>query len=727
MFRKVLIANRGEIACRVIRTCRRLGIGTVAVYSDADASALHVTLADEAVHLGPAPARESYLRGDAVLEAARRTGAGAIHPGYGFLSENAAFADACETAGVVFIGPPASAIAAMGSKAAAKQIMEKAGVPLIPGYHGDDQNPATLRGAADAMGYPVLLKATAGGGGKGMRVVESDDGFDDALAAAKREAAASFGDERMLVEKYLGQPRHVEVQVFCDGHGGAVYLAERDCSVQRRHQKVLEEAPAPGVDAALRARMGAAAVEAARAIDYRGAGTVEFLLDADGQFYFMEMNTRLQVEHPVTELITGQDLVEWQLRVAAGQPLPLAQDEIVLRGHAIEARVYAEDAEQDFLPATGRLTYHAPPPENRHVRVDSGVRSGDEISMHYDPMIAKLVVWDENRDRALDRLAGALRAYRIAGTVTNLGFLYNLATTSAFREARLDTGFIERHRAEIFREAPGVMARDSAACAAALACLQAEATVAPAGDPHSPWAAVGGWRMNAGHRQQLTLHCHGRDHDIAVEHRGAGEYRVTVPGPREDASATGAGDPLQVAAAPAPAAPAPAAPPGTVAAQTVAVAAASSPRQASELRHTLPTRGYAPHGAPPGASLALDLTLDGHHQRVLLVESSPGWTLFFPDRACPFHAIAPATGEGGGAGALAGLTAPMNGRVIALLAEPGAAVSAGTPLMILEAMKMEHTVKAPVDGTVDAFRFAAGDLVDGGAALVAFTPTEDAA
>ncbi|MHA7817776.1 MAG: acetyl/propionyl/methylcrotonyl-CoA carboxylase subunit alpha [Pseudohaliea sp.] len=696
MFRKVLIANRGEIACRVIRTCRRLGIATVAVYSDADASALHVELADEAVHLGPAPARESYLRGEAVLEAAARTGAEAIHPGYGFLSENADFARACEAAGVVFIGPPASAIAAMGSKSAAKQIMEAAGVPLIPGYHGDDQGAETLRAAADAMGYPVLLKATAGGGGKGMRVVEKAEAFEDALAAARREAAASFGDERMLVEKYLGRPRHVEVQVFCDSHGGAVYLAERDCSVQRRHQKVLEEAPAPGVDAALRARMGEAAVDAAKAIDYRGAGTVEFLLDEDGQFYFMEMNTRLQVEHPVTELITGQDLVEWQLRVAAGQPLPLSQDEIVIRGHAIEARVYAEDAEQDFLPATGRLTYHAPPPEDRHVRVDSGVRGGDEISMHYDPMIAKLVVWDENRDRALDRLAGALRAYRTAGTVTNLGFLFNLATTRAFRDAQLDTGFIERHREAIFREAGDTVAQDVAACAAALACLQAAAIAAPAGDPHSPWAAAGGWRMNAPHRQPMTLHCHGADHEVTVEHLGAGGYRVGTAGRgRHDGA------------------------PSSENGATLAVGAA--PVTAARGDGGLPPR------TADGGTLELDLTLDGHRQRALLVEASPGWTLFFPDRACPFHAIAADTGEGGGTGALAGLTAPMNGRVIALLADPGATVAAGTPLMILEAMKMEHTVKAPVDGTVDGFRFAAGDLVDGGAALVDFTPAENAA
>jgi 3-methylcrotonyl-CoA carboxylase alpha subunit len=672
MFSKVLIANRGEIACRVIRSCRRLGIATVAVYSDADAQAMHVELADEAVHLGPAPARDSYLRAEAVLAAARRTGAEAIHPGYGFLSENADFARACEAAGVVFIGPPADAIAAMGSKAAAKQIMEKAGVPLIPGYHGDDQDPATLRSAAGAMGYPVLLKATAGGGGKGMRVVADGADFDAALAAAKREAAASFGDQRMLVEKYLARPRHVELQVFCDGHGGAVYLAERDCSVQRRHQKVLEEAPAPGVDDALRARMGAAAVDAARAIDYRGAGTVEFLLDGDGRFYFMEMNTRLQVEHPVTEMITGQDLVEWQLRVAAGEPLPLAQAEISISGHAIEARVYAEDAEQDFLPATGRLSYLAPPAESRHVRVDSGVRSGDEISMHYDPMIAKLVVWDETRERALDRLASALRAYRAAGTVTNLDFLYNLATTPAFRAAELDTGFIERHRAAIFRDGAADRQADLAAAAVSLLLLQRRAMSAPAGDPHSPFANASGWRLNAVHAQALSIHCHGADHALTVTRHGDDQFEVTL----------------------------------------------------NQKTHLV---GAAPRRDPHENTLGIDFTIDGHRQQALLVAAQPDWTLFFPDRACRFHALAPDTGEGDGSGALAGLTAPMNGRIIALLATAGRTVSAGTPLLILEAMKMEHTVKAPVDGTLDAFRVAEGDLVDGGAALVDFTPGEAAA
>jgi 3-methylcrotonyl-CoA carboxylase alpha subunit len=401
VFRKILVANRGEIACRVIRTARRLGVGTVAVYSDADRDALHVAMADEAIHIGAPPPRESYLRADRIIEAARRTGSEAVHPGYGFLSENAEFAGACVEEGIVFIGPPAAAIEAMGSKSAAKAIMGQAGVPLVPGYHEADQSDERLRQAAVELGYPVLLKAVAGGGGKGMRLVSDDAGFDEALAAARREAAAAFGNDAMLVEKYLERPRHVEVQVFCDRHGNAVYLFERDCSVQRRHQKVIEEAPAPGMTPELRARMGQAAVQAALAIEYEGAGTVEFLLDPSGSFYFMEMNTRLQVEHPVTEMITGQDLVEWQLRVAAGEPLPRRQDELEVRGHAFEARIYAEDPDRDFLPATGTLDYLQAPRESDHVRVDTGVLQGDAVSVYYDPMIAKLITWDESRERAL--------------------------------------------------------------------------------------------------------------------------------------------------------------------------------------------------------------------------------------------------------------------------------------------------------------------------------------
>ena len=452
MFSKILIANRGEIACRVIKTAHKLGIATVAVYSDADADALHVTMADEAIYLGPSPSRESYLVAEKVIEAAKQTGAQAIHPGYGFLSENAEFCRLCKDNDITFIGPPVNAIEAMGSKSAAKTIMEKAQVPLVPGYHGDDQSEQVLKKAADDMGYPVLLKATAGGGGKGMRQVWSADKFSEELQAAKRESLSSFGDETMLVEKYLTQPRHVEIQVFCDNHDNAVYLFERDCSVQRRHQKVIEEAPAPGMSEELRAQMGEAAIKSAKAIGYQGAGTVEFLLDVDGSFYFMEMNTRLQVEHPVTEMITGEDLVEWQLRVASGEVLPKTQQQLTLKGHAFEPRIYAEDPENDFLPATGKLNFLNPPVENQHVRVDTGVRQGDDVSIYYDPMIAKLIVWDESREKALQRMAKALAEYRISGVTTNIDFLYNLATCQPFVEADLDTGFIEKHQALIFHQ-----------------------------------------------------------------------------------------------------------------------------------------------------------------------------------------------------------------------------------------------------------------------------------
>jgi len=411
MFNKILIANRGEIACRVIKTARRMGIRTVAVFSDADRHALHVKMADEAIHIGAAPSKDSYLVGDKIMQAALKTGAQAVHPGYGFLSENAEFAKQCADNNIAFIGPPVTAIESMGSKSAAKTIMEKAKVPLVPGYHGDDQDTAILKKSADEMGYPVLLKAVAGGGGKGMRQVWQADEFEQALAQAKSESLASFGDDHMLVEKYLTQPRHVEFQVFCDQHGNGVYLFERDCSVQRRHQKVIEEAPAPNMSEALRKEMGEAAVRAAKAIDYEGAGTVEFLLDTDGSFFFMEMNTRLQVEHPITEMITGEDLVEWQLRVANGEQLPKPQEQLKMHGHAFESRIYAEDPDNDFLPTSGNLAFVKTPEENSNVRVDTGVIQGDDVSPYYDPMIAKLIVWDEDRPRALARMASALKQY----------------------------------------------------------------------------------------------------------------------------------------------------------------------------------------------------------------------------------------------------------------------------------------------------------------------------
>lgn len=663
MFNKILIANRGEIACRVIRTAHRLGIATVAVYSDADRDALHVHMADEAIHIGAAPARESYLLGDNILAAALATHADAVHPGYGFLSENAAFARACAEQGVVFIGPPAAAIEAMGSKSAAKRIMGEAGVPLVPGYHGDDQDPAVLRQAADDMGYPVLLKATAGGGGKGMRQVWSADEFEAALAAAKREAVAGFGDDTMLVEKYLTRPRHVELQVFCDNHGNGVYLAERDCSVQRRHQKVIEEAPAPGMTEALRQEMGEAAVTAARAIDYRGAGTVEFLLDEDGSFYFMEMNTRLQVEHPVTEMITGQDLVHWQLQVASGEPLPLAQDEVQIHGHAFEARVYAEDPDNDFLPATGTLGFLQPPEESQYVRVDTGVRQGDEISVYYDPMIAKLIVWDESRERALQRLASALAEYRIGGTVTNLDFLYNLATSRPFTEAELDTGFIERHSELIFHDRHQDLERELPLAALALLLYQRAQQRAAARDPFSPWQDNSGWRLNEPHVHRLTLHCHQADHTVTVEQKGD-LYQVSAAGSETTLS-----------------------------------------------------------GHLDGGTLHIDR--EGHRQRGTLARTHDGFTLYLPEGACHFHEVLPDTGEGDGSNAGAGLSAPMNGTIVTLLVEPGTSVEADTPLLVMEAMKMEHTIRAPGTGVVESFYYAAGDLVDGGAELLQFTALEE--
>ncbi|HZZ12445.1 MAG TPA: biotin carboxylase N-terminal domain-containing protein, partial [Paraburkholderia sp.] len=518
MFNKILIANRGEIACRVAATCKRLGIASVAVYSDADANAKHVAACDEAVHIGGASAAESYLRAERIVEAARATGAQAVHPGYGFLSENEDFARACEAAGIVFIGPPVEAIAAMGSKAAAKALMHAASVPLVPGYHGDNQDAQLLHREADAIGYPVLLKASAGGGGKGMRVVERSEDFAAALASCKREAASSFGNDRVLIEKYLTRPRHVEVQVFADRHGGAVYLFDRDCSVQRRHQKVLEEAPAPGLSAEIKRQMGEAAVAAARAVNYVGAGTVEFIMTASGNFYFMEMNTRLQVEHPVTEMITGQDLVEWQLRVAANEPLPLTQAQLKVDGHAIEARIYAEHPARGFLPSTGTLK-HLRMPEGVEfgisaaglgaagsgalgrqapVRIDSGVREGDTITPFYDPMIAKLIVHGATRAEALARLDRALRACEVVGPHTNVEFLQRIVASEPFATGDLDTGLIERHHDALFAPAKKPFRE-----ALALAC--AALLTREGGSAHgaSPWDALSHWRLNSGYTQTL--------------------------------------------------------------------------------------------------------------------------------------------------------------------------------------------------------------------------------
>ena len=670
MFDKILIANRGEIACRVIKTARKMGIRTVAVYSDADENSRQVAMADEAVHIGPSPPRESYLQIGKVIDAALKTGAQAIHPGYGFLSENAAFCRLCVEHNIAFIGPPAGAIEAMGSKSAAKSIMEHAGVPLVPGYHGEDQNPELIRQTAEAMGYPVLLKAVAGGGGRGMRQVWSAEEFDEALAAARREALSSFGNDDMLVEKYLTQPRHIEFQVFCDRHGGALYLFERDCSVQRRHQKVIEEAPAPGMTEDLRRQMGRAAVCAAQAIDYQGAGTVEFLLDVDGSFYFMEMNTRLQVEHPVTEMITGQDLVEWQLRVAAGEALPLTQQQLGIRGHAFEARVYAEDPDNDFLPDTGTLKYLQAPAESAHVRVDTGVVQGDDISVYYDPMIAKLIVWDENRARALERLALALSEYRIDGLATNIKFLYNLATCAPFVEAELDTGFIEKHRGLIFHERARDIEADLPLASLYLLLRREQIIGALTGnrDVTSPWNAVNGWRMNQPSIHTGAIILNGTSHDVPVAETGSGtnrRFRI------------GVGDKSMLA---------------------------SGSLDGNEF--------YA--------------NIDGHRQRAVVVSCGGEKYRMFPTSGQPesgamdFQLAVPDYGDDEGLEDAGGLMAPMNGTLVDVRVEAGARVGKGQTLVIVEAMKMEHSIRAPADGVVTDIYYSAGDLVDADTELLAF-------
>jgi 3-methylcrotonyl-CoA carboxylase alpha subunit len=671
MFRKLLIANRGEIACRVIRTARRLGIATVAVYSDADDGALHVAMADEAVRLGPAPARESYLSIDAVIAAARSFGAEAIHPGYGFLSENAAFAEACAAAGIVFVGPPAAAIRAMGSKSEAKALMERAGVPLLPGYHGASPDAATLKREATRIGYPVMLKASAGGGGKGMRRVDREADFEASLAAAQREAKASFGDDLMLVEKYLERPRHIEMQVFADSHGNAVHLFERDCSIQRRHQKVLEEAPAPGMTLARRRTMGAAALAAARAVGYVGAGTVEFIAAQDGSFHFMEMNTRLQVEHPVTEMVTGLDLVEWQLRVAAGETLPLTQEQIALDGHAMEVRVYAEDPERGFLPATGTIAHLRAPDAGAQVRVDTGVRAGDTIGIHYDPMIAKLIVHGADRADAVRRLGAALDRYQVAGVATNLAFLRRLARHPAFAAAEIDTGFIERHGAALLGAAAAIDDRGLALAALGVLLRRADAAREAAlrsADPTSPWHRVDGWRLNGSGHDLLRFAAGGAVHDVTVRYAGAG-FVLELPG-------------------------------GVLRARGEPVARRGN---ALDLRADLAgAQGEATlvWQGPARQGEALTLFADGDSWPLVLVD--PGGRGEDDDVAPPH------------------LAAPMPGRVVQVLVAAGARVTRGQPLLLLEAMKMEHAVKAPADGIVTALRYQAGDLVEEGAELCDF-------
>ena len=670
MFDKILIANRGEIACRIARTAKRLGIRTVAVYSEADAGALHVVTCDEAYLIGPPPARASYLRGDRILEVARRSGAQAVHPGYGFLSENAHFVRDCTQTGIVFVGPPENAIRAMGSKSAAKDIMAKAGIPLVPGYHGDAQDLDALAREAEKVGYPLLIKASAGGGGKGMRVVQSAPQLRDALAGAKREAASGFGNDRVLLEKYLTRPRHIEVQVFADSHGKLVHLFERDCSVQRRHQKVLEEAPAPGMTAARRRQMGSVAVAAARAVGYVNAGTVEFIVDEAGDFYFMEMNTRLQVEHAVTEFITGLDLVEWQLRVAAGESLPLTQKQLGINGHAIEARIYAEDPERGFLPAAGRVAHLRLPMASVQVRVDSGVREGDEIGVHYDPMIAKLICWDVDRQAALRRLRAALAECQIAGVATNVALLSALAAHPAFAaadhdSASLDTSLIERYRGELIPDAMPASAQVLAlAVLSELMRIDEEAVaVARAScDPWSPWNPRDGWRLNQDNHHTFVFVDGAREVSVTAHYRRNG-LQLELPG-----------------------------------AKVLARAERSV-----------------------GGSLVAEL--DGVTLHATVVRSGGELTVFVGGlthrlRVREFETVQDEEARGS-------LTAPMPGSVIEVLVKEGEAVEQGRALMIIEAMKMEHTIIAPVAGRVAQVRFAPGEQVKEGDQLIALEAKEE--
>ncbi|MBC7704021.1 MAG: acetyl/propionyl/methylcrotonyl-CoA carboxylase subunit alpha [Rhodoferax sp.] len=663
MFNKILIANRGEIACRVAATARRMGIRSVAVYSDADATAKHVAACDEAIHIGASAPKDSYLRWETILQAAKASGAQAIHPGYGFLSENAAFAQACDDAGLVFIGPPPSAIQAMGLKAESKRLMEKAGVPLVPGYHAADQNPALLKAEALKIGYPVLIKASAGGGGKGMRAVDTAEDFDAALASCKREAINSFGDDAVLIEKYVQRPRHIEIQVFGDSHGNYVYLFERDCSVQRRHQKVLEEAPAPGITEAFRASMGAAAVAAARAVNYVGAGTVEFIVEqranGDMQFFFMEMNTRLQVEHPVTEAITGLDLVEWQLRVASGEKLPLAQEQLRITGHAIEARICAESPDNHFLPATGMLSVYRKPPamafergtQAIKVRIDDGVREGDAISPFYDSMVAKLIVHGENRAQALVLLDEALAQTHIVGLATNVQFLRYLVRSPSFTQANLDTALIPREEAVLFNQEP---VGPALAVAASVARSLLDERMLQGADPFS---RRDGWRAFgvAVRRFAFTFHDQAIDASLSYLHDGA---------LRLDIGSDGGGLQFEESA------------------QGIDLQYAGQRHRVQVYRQGETTHVFTPHGAT--RILAIDLLA---------------------------HA-------GAGQADAGRLTAPMPGKVLSFAVKNGDVVKKGQALAVMEAMKMEHTIAAPADGTVAELLYAPGDQVLEGAELL---------
>ncbi len=669
MFGKLLIANRGEIACRVMRTAHRLGIRTVAVYSDADGDALHVATAGEAWRLGPAPASQSYLDIERVIAAAAASGADAVHPGYGFLSENPVFVEACVAAGIVFVGPPVEAVRAMGLKDAAKHVMEGAGVPVVPGYHGGEQDDATLLAHACRIGFPVLVKAVAGGGGKGMRRAGTEAGFEDALAGARREARSSFGDDRVLIERCIERPRHIEMQVFADTHGNAVHLFERDCSLQRRHQKVIEESPAPDMTEGMRTAMGTAAIVATQAIGYCGAGTVEFIADVseglrEDRFWFMEMNTRLQVEHPVTEMVTGIDLVEWQLRVAAGEPLPAGQAELSIAGHAVEARIYAEDPQRGFLPATGTLAHLAAPPDSSHVRIDSGVREGDAITPYYDPMIAKVIAHGDDRAMALDRLAGALRGFEVAGVTTNVPFLSRLVANSGFRAGDVDTGLIDRELDALLARGP---IPDPVLAAAAMHAAGALAERADGAAWDDPWATLIGWRSWGGAEHLVHLEVDGEAVETLVTFLEDNGCRIEVG--------------------------------------NSSIVAKPIHRDGTRVVLELSNRIVSVRIVSAGAGLHV-------------LHEGQAYSVSLPDRAVE---------DGDPGSALAHVTAPLPGKVVKVAVRSGETVERGATLVVLEAMKMELSVDAPRDAIIDEVAVSEGDQVVEGAVLATFANTEEPA
>ena len=661
LFDKILIANRGEIACRVIRSARRLGIRTVAVFSEADADAQHVRQADEAYPIGGPQPQDSYLRGDTIIEVAKKSGAQAIHPGYGFLSENADFAEAAEAAGIAFIGPTAASMRKMGSKAGAKELMDAAGVPVVPGYTGSDQSPELLAREAARIGFPLMIKAAHGGGGKGMRIVHALDGFLPALESCQREAANAFGRDRVLLERYIESPRHIEFQVFGDSHGNTIHLGERECSAQRRYQKVLEESPSQFLTPELRAAMGKAAVQAARAIDYSNAGTVEFIVAPDGNYWFMEINTRLQVEHPVTELVTGLDLVEWQLCVAAGHALPLAQDQVQSNGHAIEVRLYAEDPEAGFLPGSGKLQRLRLPAPSEHVRIDSGVVEGDTVSIFYDPMIAKLVVHDSDRPRALARLREALAQCEIVGPKSNIAFLERLIRHPAVVDASIDTGYLDRNLEE-FLPVAGAPDNDTLLAAAVVQLLgqeaQTRARAAHSGDPHSPWATADGWRLGHGGQRSLAFLHRGDRIELRV-HGSGGDYRIGVDG-----------------------------------------------------------RAHEINGARMTGDV-LSLRIDGQGRRFDVLDREQGLALHDGRQRLRLQPVAVYLHEQVAASGNADqVLAPMPGRVVVVKSKQGDTVEPGQELLVIEAMKMELSLKAPRAGIIAELRAAAGDFVEADAVLV---------